>query len=59
MLSWILHDWDDEHALMILKNCTYAMGVAGRVILVEHAAANVSVPGLGDGPADAVAIREA
>lgn len=35
LLSWILHDWDDETALLILRNCRRAMDEAARLLLVE------------------------
>ena len=35
VLSWILHDWDDQSALRILANCRAAMGDAGRPLVVE------------------------
>jgi hypothetical protein len=35
LLSWILHDWDDEHALTILRHCRVAAGDHGRVLVVE------------------------
>jgi hypothetical protein len=35
LLSNILHDWDDEHCLRILRNCRNAMAPGGRVLLVE------------------------
>jgi len=35
VLSWILHDWDDESALRILKNCRTAIGDAGRLLVIE------------------------
>lgn len=35
LLSWIIHDWADEQALTILRNCRAAMSPGGRVILVE------------------------
>src|SRR5262249_15306790 len=25
ILSWVIHDWDDEHSIAILKNCRRAM----------------------------------
>ncbi|MED6121185.1 hypothetical protein PIB30_027794 [Stylosanthes scabra] len=34
-LKWVLHDWDDEHCLKILKNCHKAIGNDGKVIVVE------------------------
>lgn len=35
LLKWILHDWDDESAQTILKNCHSAMKRGGRVLVVE------------------------
>jgi hypothetical protein len=35
LLKWIIHDWDDERAEVILKNCAAAMNPGGRVLLVE------------------------
>jgi hypothetical protein len=35
LLSWILHDWDDETALRILLNCRAAMSDAARLLVVE------------------------
>jgi len=35
VLSWILHDWDDQSALRILANCRAAMGDAGRLLVIE------------------------
>lgn len=35
MLRWIIHDWDDERALKILRNCRSAMGKTARLLLVE------------------------
>ena len=35
VLSWILHDWDDEAALRILANCRAAIGNAGRLLVIE------------------------
>jgi O-methyltransferase domain/Dimerisation domain len=35
VLSWIVHDWDDERALRILRNCRAAMHDDGRLLLVE------------------------
>jgi hypothetical protein len=36
VLRDILHDWDDEHALLILKNCRAALPCQGRLLLVER-----------------------
>ena len=35
VLSWILHDWNDESAVRILANCRAAMGDAGRLLAIE------------------------
>jgi O-methyltransferase domain/Dimerisation domain len=35
VMKWIIHDWDDERAIQILKNCRAQMGVDGRLILVD------------------------
>lgn len=34
-LSHIIHDWDDERSIQILKNCREAMNPGGRVLLYE------------------------
>jgi len=44
VLRHILHDWDDEQALSILRNCREATGPEGRVLVVE------SVIPSGNGP---------
>lgn len=35
LLKFILHDWDDAHAIAILKNVRAAMREAGRVAVIE------------------------
>lgn len=47
VLKYIIHDWDDERAIMILKNCRQAMAENGRVLLVEMVipAGNAPSPG--------------
>lgn len=34
-MKWILHDWDDERCVMVLKNCWKALPESGKVIVVE------------------------
>jgi hypothetical protein len=34
-LKWIIHDWDDERAISILKNCHRAMLKDGKVLIIE------------------------
>jgi ubiquinone/menaquinone biosynthesis C-methylase UbiE len=36
LLSWIIHDWDDEHNITILKNCRRAMQAGGKLLLLEE-----------------------
>jgi hypothetical protein len=35
ILSWILHDWDDEQAVALLRSCRNAIPENGRLLLVE------------------------
>jgi hypothetical protein len=35
LLKHVIHDWDDEQATAILKNCGRAMGPSGRLLIVE------------------------
>ena len=35
ILKWIIHDWDDEQSIAILKNCHRAMAPSGKLLLVE------------------------
>ena len=35
VLSWILHDWDDQAALRILANCRAAMPDEARLLVIE------------------------
>jgi hypothetical protein len=46
VLANILHDWEDERAITILRNCRQSMARGGRVLIVERL-----IP---DEPADAV-----
>ncbi|XP_050206964.1 cathecol O-methyltransferase 1-like [Mercurialis annua] len=34
-MKWILHDWDDEHCLTLLRNCYKAIPENGKVIVVD------------------------
>ena len=36
VLQRIIHDWDDEHAIAILKSCRRAMAGDGKLLLVEN-----------------------
>ncbi|MEO8260750.1 MAG: methyltransferase [Acidobacteriota bacterium] len=35
ILKWILHDWDDERSVAILRNCHRAMAAGGRLHVIE------------------------
>jgi len=35
-MKYIIHDWDDDAAVTILRNCGKAMAPSGRVLVVEH-----------------------
>jgi predicted O-methyltransferase YrrM len=41
IMKYVLHDWEDERALAILRNCRKAMSEGGRVLAVD----NVVAPG--------------
>jgi hypothetical protein len=43
LLKKVIHDWTDEHAATILRNCRAALPVGGRLLLME----NVIPPGNG------------
>jgi len=36
ILSQVIHDWDDDQAITILKNCRRQMPINGRLLLIEH-----------------------
>jgi ubiquinone/menaquinone biosynthesis C-methylase UbiE len=36
LLSWIIHDWDDERSVTILKNCHRAMQPGGKLLILEE-----------------------
>ena len=35
ILKWIIHDWNDERATTILRNCRNAITSDGRLLLVD------------------------
>jgi O-methyltransferase len=35
LLRWIIHNWDHERAITILRNCRKAMGEKSRLLLIE------------------------
>ena len=36
ILSWIIHDWDDDRSVAILKNCRRAMADDARLLIIEQ-----------------------
>jgi hypothetical protein len=44
ILKWIIHDWDDEQSLTILKNSHRALAENGKLILVEAVVPSDSGP---------------
>ena len=36
LLSWILHDWNDEQSVAILRSCRRAVGPDGRLLVIEQ-----------------------
>jgi len=44
ILKEVLHDWDDEKSISILKNCANAMNKDGKILIIEHAA-DMKYPG--------------
>jgi ubiquinone/menaquinone biosynthesis C-methylase UbiE len=47
LMKHIIHDWDDERALLILRNCHRAMASDGRLLLVEMVIAPGNEPHFG------------
>jgi SAM-dependent methyltransferase len=46
ILKQILHDWDDEHAMQLLKNCHRALAPGGNLLLVEMVVPADNQPGM-------------
>lgn len=44
ILKWIIHDWDDERSVTILKNCHRAITENGKLLLVEAVVPRGSEP---------------
>ncbi len=47
LLKFIIHDWDDEKSLTILKNCHQAMTKNGKLLLFEQVIASGNEPSFG------------
>jgi O-methyltransferase domain/Dimerisation domain len=46
ILSWIIHDWDDDRAVTILKNCRRAMADDARLLILEQVLPRGNEPSL-------------
>ena len=46
-LSFIIHDWDDEKSLTILKNCFNALEKGGKIFICENVIEGRNQPSLG------------
>jgi cyclopropane fatty-acyl-phospholipid synthase-like methyltransferase len=44
ILKWIIHDWNDEQSVAILKNCHNALPANGKLMLVEAVVPATSEP---------------
>jgi len=47
LLSGVIHDWDDDEAVTILKECRRAMAPNGKVLVVENVLSTVDVGAFG------------
>jgi hypothetical protein len=45
LLKFVLHDWDDEHCVQILRRCREAMQPGGRVAILEFVVGSDDDPG--------------
>ncbi|GAB2453409.1 methyltransferase [Streptomyces incanus] len=46
LLKFVLHDWDDDSCVRILRNCREALRPGGRVLVMELLVDEVGTPGL-------------
>ncbi|CAM5374345.1 methyltransferase [Streptomyces atroolivaceus] len=46
LLKFVLHDWDDDSCVRILRNCRRALDPDGRVLVMELLVDKVGTPGL-------------
>ncbi|MFC5957943.1 methyltransferase [Streptomyces pratens] len=46
LLKFVLHDWDDDSCVRILRNCRKALRPGGRVLVMELLVDKVGTPGL-------------
>jgi len=46
VLKYILHDWDDDSCVRILRNCRSSLVEGGRVVIVDHLVSGIGKPGI-------------
>ena len=44
VMKWIIHDWNDDQSISIMKNCHRALPENGRLILIEAAVPETNEP---------------
>jgi len=47
MMKHIIHDWDDEHSLQILKNCHAALTQGGKLLVIDSVILPGNEPSIG------------
>jgi predicted O-methyltransferase YrrM len=47
VLSWTIHDWNDEDAVTILRNVRAAMGMSGKLIIIDEVLPEGDTPHFG------------
>nr|WP_198009794.1 methyltransferase [Legionella tunisiensis] len=47
MMKYVLHDWDDEQALLILKNCAKLKNPEGKILIIDNVIPEGDEPHLG------------
>lgn len=46
ILKYIMHDWDDDACVRILKNCRASLQEGGRVVVVDYLVPDIGIPGI-------------
>jgi hypothetical protein len=46
VLKYVLHDWDDQNCIRILKTCRASLQRGGRIVVVDYLVGELGAPGL-------------
>jgi hypothetical protein len=46
VLKYVLHDWDDDSCMRILKNCRASLQDGGHIVVIDHLVGGLGDPGL-------------